>query len=847
MEDFVPVPLLIKKAEELIDRKEYRAANVIFSVIQEVRPDHPHCLHGMGVLAIHASQNEIAIQLLSRALNILNTESEKSLENDRTKSIMLANLGRAYEQSSKELRAMCAWTESLSIEHNEKVDEWLRGCLRRLGEKAHATVQDINNRLIEIENNQLKEFFLKDKVKTSVRGKSENNKLKIKSTVNIIKTSIEKLSTVSAARNAKEIERLCVELMRYLPAYPDALHWMGISKHYQYESEIAIDWIKKGLDIIPNHPFYHNTLGVIQRGLGYVNDSITSFHAALSFKPDYAEAAMNLGNVLRDENRFEEAKTWYRLALYIKPDYAEAWNNLGVLYKQTKNFDLATDAFSKVLSLNPKHAKAYLNLGVISEEKKERKKAIEMYKMCLDNSPETTEVRLSLLHQQLHVGDWSTLENETKKIKLAINESKPGEYLPFNLMPLEGVTANEQKRCAELFCERRYSSVTNLAKLRPFTFKRKHSGRIKVGFLSTDFRDHAVGMSIVELIELIDRRFFEVFAYSLGPNDQSLTRSRLINSFDKFQDIDLLGYHEAADKIYSDQIDILIDLTGHTSGSRFEILALHPAPLQAAYLGYSGTLGAPFVEYLIGDQVVTPIEHEKNYTEKLVILPDCYFPTDRKRTPSKPTTRYAEGIPEDRFVLCSFNQPYKIGPTVWKTWCEIMGSTEDSVLWLHSLDNDVRDSLLKQAENLGIKRERIIFATKVHKDIAEHLARLQLADLALDTFPYGGHTTTHDALWAGVPVITLLGDSFHSRVAASMNYSLGLEDLVAKNLNEYKFMAKQLICDNKLYEKYKEIIKINRIKHPLFNTEMLSRNFEKALFKMYRNWIDGGDPRTISI
>lgn len=844
MDKNIPLSVVIRKASELVDNKEYKAANALYSIIQELYPEHPDCLHGMGVMALIAGQYNISIQLIHRALKALDLLPNPQ-QYHVTRGLMLAHLGKSEENLGLMAQALYYWLESLDANNNQEIDKWLKNGFIEAKKISERRIAQINEDLGAREK-EFRQSLYKNNNNKKVKNQASNKANGAFARFCKLKDEIQRLIGIPSISAAKEAEILCKELLLLLPDYPDALHWMGIAKHYQKKSEDAIEWIVKALEQIPEHPYYHNTLGVIRRNVGYIDSAIESFNYALKYKPDYAESAMNLGNVLRDEGMIAQAKIWYKWAIYAKDDYAEVWNNLGVLHKNIKNYKLAEECFNKTLSLNPKYAKAYLNLGVIAEEQKDRKKSIAMYTKTLECRPDTHEVRLSLIHQKMYFCNWSNLDQEIEYVRKLIEEDYPGEFLPFNFMSLEGVTGQEQRKCTEIFAHSRYSSFRRQSAEMGFAFEKSDKKKIRLGFLSTDYREHAVAISIVEMIELFDRNNFDVFAYSYGVHEITPTRKRLMQAFDMLHDIEEMNHPEAARKIYSDGVDILIDLTGYTSGCRAEILALHPAPIQVSYLGYSGTLGVDYVEYLLGDAVVTPPEHQQYYTENLAILPDCYFPTDRKREIGEKISRATESLPDDAFVFCSFNQPYKITPSIWKVWCELLLEVDRSVLWLHSFDTAARESLLSSAKLYGVDEGRIIFAT-VKKELKDHLSRLKLANLALDSIPYNGHTTTNDALWVGLPVVTCIGDAFHSRVAASMLTSVGLSNLIANNLIEYKAKALELAQHPEILSEIRNSLKESRNTCPLFNIPKLTKNIEAAFKQMYAIWSAGERPKQFMV
>lgn len=358
---------------------------------------------------------------------------------------------------------------------------------------------------------------------------------------------------------------------------------------------------------------------------------------------------------------------------------------------------------------------------------------------------------------------------------------------------------------------------------------------LKIGYLSGDFRDHPVAHNIINLFRLHDRTKFKVFAYSCGPNDKSCYRRQLQKDCDSFVDIANLPDNEGARRIKNDQIDILIELMGHTRNNRLRVCAFRPAPIQVSYLGYPGTTGADFIDYLIADKTVIPSNHQKYYSEEIAYLPNCFIIADRAPIGPRPE-RKNFNLPAQGFVFCSFNNAYKIEPVIFGVWMEILRLVPESVLWLKGSNQKMIDNLRSEAENRAIDRTRLIFAGKVEEK-KDHLARIQLADLYLDTIIYNGHTTTLDALWAGVPVVTLEGRHFASRVSSSNLRNTGLSELVTTDLASYRNLAVQLALDSRKLFHLRKQLEINKMTQPLFNTENTTRNLEAAYLEMWSRFV----------
>jgi protein O-GlcNAc transferase len=351
---------------------------------------------------------------------------------------------------------------------------------------------------------------------------------------------------------------------------------------------------------------------------------------------------------------------------------------------------------------------------------------------------------------------------------------------------------------------------------------------------------------IAGLIEQHDRRRFDVIGYSCGSDDANAIRSRLAGAFDRFVDIRETSDRRAAELIQADAVDILIDLTGYTAYGRTAVLAHRPAPLQASYIGYSGTMGADFIDYIIVDRFLVPPDQQPFFSERLVHLPDCYLCTDDKReVPERTPTRAESGLPEAGFVFCCFNNAFKITPAFFDVWRRLLRAVPGSVLWLLDANPLARANLAREATARGVAPERIVFAPR--RPVAEHLARHRLADLFLDTLPYNAHVTTCDALWAGLPVLTCAGHTFAGRVAGSLLHAIGLDELVTPTLDEYEALARRLACEPQLLAQLRARLLQNRQTHALFDTARFTRNIEAAYQQMWETWKAGRPPAAFSV
>ncbi len=438
--------------------------------------------------------------------------------------------------------------------------------------------------------------------------------------------------------------------------------------------------------------------------------------------------------------------------------------------------------------------------------------------------------------------DWrytnAGLVRELRKLVHKPITSSRDRLSPLTFLTMPGTTAEEQKLCAQRYA--RYEARDMVAMRKKLNFQHERKGgakrKISVGYLSGDLHQHAVPSLMAQVFELHDRSRFHITAYSYGPDDGSAMRKRMKKAFDRFVDIRDDSYAESARKINSDQVDILVDLKGYTERSRSSILALRPAPIQVNYLGYPGTMGADYVDYLIADRFIIPPDYTRHYTENVVWLPDCYMPNDTSRPRLAAPSRSECGLPDDHVVFCSFNNAKKIGTGVFDVWCRLLKAVPKSTLWI-SGNSQIVGNLKREAEQRGVNSERLV-AAKYVASPDQHLARIQCADLFLDTISYNAHTTCSDALWMGLPVVTCAGQTFPSRVAGSLLATIGAPELVTSNLNEYYQLALDLATNKDKLAAIRNKLLINRDTSPLFDSTRFTRNLEGIYAKMMADHVE---------
>lgn len=596
---------------------------------------------------------------------------------------------------------------------------------------------------------------------------------------------------------------------------------------------------RKALALAPDSLPAQVNLGIVLRERGLLDEAAKSFLGTIERDPGCAEAHAQLGMVRRTQGRLPEAITRLERALALEPDHVPALIHLGAAYQEHGSSAEAAARFERAIALDPRSADARHNLGIALQSLSRHDEAIASFREALKLDPEHKYTPGALLWSELLSCRWSTLDAETAAIVAGVRQ---GRLLiePFALAAVSQ-DPSEQRSCAELFRRDRVKS-----RERVWKGERYRHERIRVAYLSADFREHAVAYCIAELIELHDRSKFEIIGASFGADDGGAVRARLARSFDRLIELRPLGDLEAAKLLRDAEVDIAVDLMGYTRSARPGILAHRPAPIQAGYLGHPGTAGADFLDYILADRYVLPEEDMRHYSEQVVYLPDCYMVNPSRRVMAEPLPRRSDaGLPESAFVFCCLNNSYKVSPEIFDIWMRLLAKVDGSVLWLAWTGAAAEANLRKEAARRGVDPGRLVFAPFV-KRIEEHYARLHLGDLFLDT-AYNGHVTTADALWAGLPVLTWAGTSFAGRVAGSLLHSVGLPELIARDLAEYEATALRLAGDRRFLGDLRAKLDKNRSTAPLFDPARFRLHIEQAYARMWEIQQRAEAPRSFSV
>jgi len=579
-----------------------------------------------------------------------------------------------------------------------------------------------------------------------------------------------------------------------------------------------------------------NTLRALRRH----DEALADYDRSIRIKPDYAEAWCNKGVALRDLKRFDEALAQYERALALRPDYADALIGKGGVLHELRRFDEALALYEQALKLRPDHAEAWASKGITLHELNRHDDALAAYSRALELQPDMDFQLGQLLHAKMKLCDWNGLDPLLEQL---FRKVRNGDRVstPFQVLAL-GDSEELNMRSAQAWVQARYPSQPQLP---PFSGTPRQD-RIRIAYYSADFHNHAAAYLTAEFFELHDKNRFEITALSFGPDRNDEMRHRIVRAMDRFIDVRDKSDREVAEMSRALGIDIAVDLKGHTEDSRLGLFAYRVAPVQVTYLGYPGTTGADYMDYLIADPMVIPEANRQWFSEKIVYLPDCYQINDSTRKIGEVTpARQQLGLPEHGFVFCCFNNNYKITPATFDGWMRIMRAVDGSVLWLVDDNAAVVRNLRAEAVKRGVAAERLVFAKRM--DYAGHLARHRVADLFLDTLPYNAHTTASDALLAGLPVVTCVGKTFPGRVAASLLQAVGLPELIANNASAYEALAIDLATHPARLQAIRQKLAAGLPNALLFNTPQMTRQIEAAYRMMHERHHRGLPPDHLSV
>jgi len=670
-----------------------------------------------------------------------------------------------------------------------------------------------------------------------------------------------------------------LDLLKYNPMNIEEANQLILDAYQSFQAqkyEVAEPLLKRVIDYYPRHSRANELLAYITGNLGdshashellkiacedsdctsqalyYLGSSFLELNnpheaahfllASMNKGGDFFEGLHDLATAQALVNQEIKAIENFRKAADLNPHSPEVFYNLGKVYDTLKEYKEAINCYDIAIQIRPDFAQAHFNKATALADLGLHEQAVVEYKYAQKLMPDMELLRGNLIHAEMKVCDWQHLTTNIDELILAVDNANYLVSEPFSMVSISNSEALNLK-VASSFTNQKFPKKASGKVL--FEDKRERQ-KITLGYFSANFHNHAVAYLISEVFEKHDRDKFHLIAFSFGPDRNDEMQNRLKDVFDSFIDIKDKSDQEVAALIRELGIDIAIDLMGYTQDGRPGIFSYDAAPTQINYLGYPGTLGASYIDYIIADPTVIPKSNQKFYSEKIIYLPNCYQANDGKRLISDQVfSRTEVGLPNAGFVFCCFNQNYKITPQVFDCWMQILHKVDGSVLWLLEDNITAVANLKKEALAQSISPERLIFAKRMQ--LPEHLARHQLADLFLDTLPYNAHTTASDALWAGLPVLTCIGETFPGRVAASLLKAIGLPELITKSQEEYIQMAINLANDPKRLKSIRNKLAENRVTTPLFDSTLFTKHIEAGYQKAYDRYHDGLAPDHIFI
>ncbi len=624
------------------------------------------------------------------------------------------------------------------------------------------------------------------------------------------------------------------------PDYAEAYSTLGNTLQELDRCDEALENIDRALQLQPGFMQAHYNRGVTLQRLRRWQEALHSYDQALAIDPDYPPALNNRGVTLHALRRWDEALASLDRAVRVKPDDAVAHCNRGCTLQELKWLDAALDSYRQAIRLAPDYADAHNNCADVLIMLQRYAPAVRASEQLLALAPDYPFGKGRLLYAKMLSCDWRGLDELCASLSQDLMRGRPAVG-PFGYL---AVAESEAllRRCAEIYAARHFPGTAG----GPGAAPPPRRARIRVGYVSGEFRDHATARLMAELWELHDKNRFEILAFDNGWDDGSPMRTRISNAFQEIIPIAQLSDAAAADLVRARGTDILVNLNGFFGEARQGLFALRPSPIQVGYLGFPGTMGADYIDYLIADRTVVPDGSRQHYCEKIVCLPHSYQVNDRKRTiADAPVERQALGLPPSGFVFCCFNNCYKITPRTFDVWMRILSRVPASVLWLFEENPAAAENLRKEAAARGVNAARLIFAARL--PLAQHLARQRAADLFLDTLPCNAHTTASDALWAGLPLLTCAGTTFAGRVASSLLEAIGLPELITVDLQAYEAAAVELATDPVRLGQIRRKLEHNRLDKPLFDTPLIIRHIEAAYVGMVERMYAGLPPAAMDI
>jgi predicted O-linked N-acetylglucosamine transferase (SPINDLY family) len=806
-------------------------AEGLYASVLARRPDHFEASYLLGVLKMQQGQPARALPLVEAAARIKPQSPEA-----------LTSLGAVLAALNRPTEALAAYDRLVKLRPGDADALYNRGVvLTNLGRHADALAS--YDQALAIRPDHVPPLFNKANTLAAL-GQYDRARATYDALLATAPNHVDALSDRGnvLAKLGRRAEALASfdRALAIQPTHVNALSNRGNVLKDAGRHEEALAMYDRALAVDPRHAASLGNRGNVLLELQRHEEAVASFDRALAPAPHDPELLFNRACALERLHRFADALADLDRSLAHRPDSAKALHNRGNILAYLGRAEEAAESYGRALALEPDRADTHHNRGNVLTTLHRHAQAIADYQRAFALDPHHPHAFDSLAFAQLSACNWAEAARLAEPAEAAllggglpVGPAYPLYYFGNAAYQLVAARAYLRANCAPA-----------RAPLPPRSGGR--FDKLRIAYLSSDFRLHPVAAAIVELLERHDRSRFEILGVSFGRDDASAIRSRLVRTFDAFHDVAAQDDRTVAELLRRLDVHIAVDLNGLTRGWRPGVLAHRPAPIQVAYLGYPGTTGADFIDYILADQTVLPLDQQPFFAERIVHLPDCYHPNDTTRLLSGTPERRALGLPDGAFVFCCFNQSHKISAVSFDTWMRLLARVAGSVLWLSPMNDCAMDNLRRAAAARGIDPNRVIFATRLER-IEDHLARHRQADLFLDTLPYNAHSTAIDALWAGLPVVTCAGSAFAGRVGASLLKAVGLSELTATDLEEYEALAAKLATDELRRRSIRNRLEENRTGRPLFDTDRLRRHIEAAYATMWDIHARGENPRNFRV
>ena len=808
---------MLQKGFVLHQQNKLQEAKVIYEQILAIEPSDFNALQFLGLLYAQTNQFLKAVNFLSKALQI-NPDNVDCCTNYGNVLQELKRFDEAIGCYDKALRikkdALTYYNRGSALKELKRFDESLASYEQAININPDADIYNNLGYVLQVLN-RLEEALVSYDKAISIKLDHAEAYFNRSSVLQELKRFDESLTGYEQAISFK-------------PDYAAAYNNLGNVLKELKRFDESLSSYEQAISIKPDYAEAYFNRGVVLQELNRLEGALASYDKAINIRPDYADAYFNRGNTLKELKFLKKALVSYEQAISIKSDYVEAYNNSGVVLQELKHFEQALVIYDQVISIKPDYADAYFNSGVVLQEFKRYDEVTAFFNKVINIKPNYKLLIGQLQHVKMVMCDWENFEKQRNLILQKIDAKEP-VIAPFPILAIVDDSKLHRKVAESYVAENHpYKPI-----LEPVIEKILNK-KIRLGYYSADFRFHAVTILIAELIEIHNTEKFELIAFSFGTDIKDEMQNRLSKAFDQFIDVRNKSDQEVAILSRHLGVDIAIDLGGYTKDCRPGIFSYRAAPIQLSYIGYLGTSGSPYMDYLIADKTIVPVDSQNYYSEKIVYLPS-YQVNDRKRKiSSRQFSRKDFDLPMNSFIFCCFNNNYKILPATFDGWMKILTTVDNSILFLYAENKWVRSNLINEALKRGISSERLVFGEHLEPD--EYLARYKICDLFLDTFPYNAGTTASDALWAGLPVLTMMGESFASRMAASLLIAIDLPELITSTQEEYESLAIELATNPAKLKAIKTKLESNRLTTPLFDTPRFTKHLEEAYISMYERY-----------